>query len=177
MEFVKRNVKIIILSGKAGSGKSTIANILKSKLNKTIVLSYASYLKEIAKNVLSWNGEENTKPRDFLQQVGVELIKNQIDDKLLINRVIEDIKVYSYFYDYIIISDARFIDEINLIKDNFDNVKVIHVVSDNDNLTKEQKKHSTETSLDNFNDYDYEIYNDLNLDNLNRKIESIVGEL
>ena len=44
-------------------------------------------------------------------------IKNNIDDKLLINRILQDIEVFSYFYDIIIISDARLVDEIESIKE------------------------------------------------------------
>ena len=120
MEFKKHESKIIILTGKAQSGKNLTANIIKKyseKQNKkTVIISYAKYLKDYAKEIINWNGKESTKPREFLQQIGVELIKNQIDENMLINRIKEDIKVYEYFYDVIIISDARFKDEIESIK-------------------------------------------------------------
>ena len=45
MEFKLKDTKIIILSGKAGSGKSSVASIIK-KYKKCIILSYASYIKE-----------------------------------------------------------------------------------------------------------------------------------
>ena len=38
MEFVKRNIKIYIVSGKSNSGKDTVANIIKEKfVNKKVV--------------------------------------------------------------------------------------------------------------------------------------------
>ena len=96
MEFKNKNPQIYILSGKAGNGKnkiaSYIADIYQKKDMKTINLSYASYLKEYAKNILGWNGDEETKPREFLQQIGVELIKTNIDDKMLIRRIIWNLK-------------------------------------------------------------------------------------
>ena len=116
----KHKSKIIILTGKAQSGKSLTANIIKKNLEKqnkkTVIISYAKYLKDYAKEITNWNGNEKTKPREFLQQIGVELIKNQIDENMLINRIKEDIKVYEYFFDVIIISDARFKSEIENIK-------------------------------------------------------------
>ncbi len=131
MEFVNKKPRIYVLSGKAGSGKTLLSTMIEDiyfkKGKKSISLAYASYLKEYAKNVLGWDGNEDTKPREFLQQVGVELIKTHIDEHMLVNRVVEDVKVYSYFYDVIIITDARFEDEINYIKDNFENVSVIRV--------------------------------------------------
>ena len=96
MEFKKKNPRIIILSGKAQSGKNLSANIIKQyyekKNRKTVIISYAKYLKEYAKDITNWNGRETTKPRELLQQLGVELIKNQIDENMLINRIKEDIK-------------------------------------------------------------------------------------
>ena len=176
MEFVKKNTKIYILSGKSGSGKDTVASMIHELLlgKKVISLAYASYLKMYAKEVLGWDGNE-PKPREFLQQLGVELIKNKIDDKMLINRIIEDIKVYNYFYDVIIITDARFPEEIEEVKSNFSNVTVIHLSDRENKLTNEEKKHATETSLDGYNNYDYVISED-NLDNLRVKVKEIVGE-
>ncbi len=174
MEFVKKNSKIYVIGGKAGSGKDTVASMIKDRVSNTVILSYASYLKMYAKQILGWDGND-PKPREFLQQLGVELIKNQIDNKMLINRIIEDIKVYSYFYDVIIISDARFIDEIETVRKNFNNVTVIHMSERNNALTDSEKKHATETGLDEYHNYDYEICED-NLDSLKDKVEEIVGE-
>ena len=174
MEFNKRNIKIYILSGKARSGKDTLANkiidILNKKNKKAIKIAYASYLKEYTKNILGWDGNEDTKPREFLQNLGVELIKNKIDDKMLINRVLEDIEVYSYFYDVVIISDARFKEEIECIKNKYNDVKIIHLKERINDLTLEQKNHITETSLDDYQSYDYEV-------DENTSIESIIGEI
>lgn len=182
MEFRNRNPIIYILSGKAGTGKNMIANHIESiyiKYNKkTINLAYASYLKEYAKNILNWNGDEETKPREFLQQIGIELIKNQINSRMLINRLVEDLKVYSYFYDVVTISDARFPEEIDTIRNTFKNVIVIHVygLENKNSLTIEQKKHSTEISLDNYKNYDYEINNSGLIEDLKSKIELIIRE-
>lgn len=181
MEFINRNPKIIILSGKAHSGKSLVASIIKDYYfnhnTKCVIISYASYLKEYAKEVLGWDGSESTKPRDFLQQVGVELIKNKINPNMLIGRIVDDVKVYSYFFDVIVISDARFVEEISVIKNNFSNVSVIHVDGVDNDLTNEQKNHSTETGLDDYNDYDFIINNSGNLDELKSKIFNVLEEV
>lgn len=172
MEFKLKDTKIIVLSGKAGSGKSSIASIIK-KHKECIILSYASYIKEIAKNVLSWDGCEENKPRDFLQQFG-DVIKS-IDSNLLVNRMIEDIKMYSYFYDLIVISDARFINEIETIKNNFKNVYSINIYGRDNNLTELQKNHITETALDKYTNYDYKLKNDLDVEkNILKILEEIL---
>jgi len=183
MEFKSKSPKIYVLSGKAGNGKNKVASyigsIYENVNKKTINLSYAFYLKEYAKNILGWDGNEKTKPREFLQQIGVELIKNNIDNRMLIKRIVEDIKVYSYFYDVITISDARFPEEIEIIRENFDNVIVIHIhgLENKNNLTDSERKHATEVSLDKYNNYDYEVDNSGTLDQLKEKVESIINEV
>ena len=65
MEFKKHNSKIIILTGKAQSGKNISANIIKEYFEKenkkTVILAYARYLKDYAKEIINWNGKEETK--------------------------------------------------------------------------------------------------------------------
>ena len=175
MEFIKRNPKIFVLSGKARSGKTETAKIIENyyKEKKCITISFAYYLKDYIKRITGWDGNENTKPRELLQHLGIELIKNNIDDKLLINRVLQDIEVFSYFYDIIIISDARLVDEVESIKDKYPNSVSIRISNnDNNNLTEEQKNHITETGLDNYNNFDYFVNNYYS--NLEKEIENIL---
>lgn len=175
MEFIKRNPKIFILSGKARSGKTETAKTIEYyyKEKKCITISFAYYLKDYIKRITGWDGKEDTKPRELLQHLGIELIKNNIDDKLLINRVLQDIEVFSYFYDIIIISDARLVDEIESVKNKYPNSVSIRISNnDNNNLTDKQKSHITETGLDNYNNFDYFVNNDYS--NLEKEIENIL---
>ena len=179
MEFIKRNFKLFILSGKAESGKNTVASMIKDYYSdkKTITISFAYYIKDYAKRISNWDGSEETKPRQLLQQLGIELVKNKIDSKLFINRILEDIEVFSYFYDIIIVSDARLTDEINDLKSKYKDAVSIRINRTNyeNNLTKSENSHLTETGLDNYNDFDYMIEND-NYDNLKIKVEEILKE-
>ena len=175
MEFTKRNPKIFILSGKARSGKTETAKIIENyyKEKKCITISFAYYLKDYIKRITGWDGNENTKPRELLQHIGIELIKNNIDDKLLINRVLQDIEVFSYFYDIIIISDARLVDEIEYLKNKYpDSISIRISNSDNNNLTEVQKNHITETGLDDYNNFDYFVNN--YYDVLKKEVENIL---
>lgn len=162
MEYIDRHPLIIVLSGKAKSGKDLVANriIEYYKDKKCIKVAFASYLKMYVQNITNWDGSEIDKPRDLLQSIGIDLIKNKIDANLLIRRVCEDIKVYSYFYDVIIVTDARMQDEIKTLKNNFD-CYTIRINRSNvcDKLTKEQNNHITETDLDNYTNFDFVINN------------------
>ena len=65
---------IFLIAGKSGSGKSTVAKIIKDyyeeKKQKTIITQYSKYLKIYAKEMLGWNGDDQKKPREFLQEMG-----------------------------------------------------------------------------------------------------------
>lgn len=161
MEYIYKNPKIYIISGKAKSGKDKLADMIISKYKnkKCIKLSYSYYLKAYVKKITDWNGLEETKPRTLLQEFGIEFLKNKIDDKLLIKRLITDIKVYSYFYDVIVITDARLKEEIEIPKKEFKNVVTIRIKGEHNNLSIKEKKHITETNLDDYNDFDYIFYN------------------
>ncbi len=176
MEFKKRDIKLFIVSGKARSGKGEVSKIIEKyyKEKKCITISFAYYLKDYVKRITGWDGNENTKPRELLQQLGIELIKNKIDNKLLINRIMQDIEVFSYFYDIIIISDARLIDEIESIKTVYKNSISIRVNrNEENNLTKSEKNHITETGLNDYKDFDH-IINNNNYDELVKTIENIL---
>ena len=174
MEFKNKNPKIFVLSGKASSGKTTVSNIIKSNLNNTICLAYASYLKMYASKISGWDGSEESKPRELLQNLGVELIKTHIDENMLVNRIIEDIKVYSYFFDNIVITDARFPNEIESIKNNFDNVISIRINRNETSLKGKEAIHSTEVGMDNYNDYDYIINNNDDIKALELNVMEVV---
>ncbi len=183
MIFNKKDVKVFIISGKANSGKDTTANLInnyvKLKNLKSVNLQISSYIKMYAKEISGWDGSEDNKPRSLLQELGTEIIRNKIDDKLFIRRIIEDIKVYSYYFDVITISDARLPLELDLIKNEFLYVYRLNIIRPDfeSSLSSNEKKHITEVALDNYNDYEYIVNNDGSFDDLNKKIVKIVDEV
>ena len=171
-------MKLYLVAGRAGSGKGEVAKIIKehylSKKMKPIITEYSKYLKLYANEILGWNGEE-PKPRKFLQELGVTIRENMDMPKMLVNRMIEDIKVYSLYYDVVIISDVRFPEEIEEMKKTFKDVYSIYVVNQfaKSELSLKEQTHVTETALENYGNFDITITND-NINVLdNRVIEFI----
>ena len=183
MEFEKRNPKIFIITGKANSGKDTTAefinNYVKLKGLKVVNLQLSSYIKMYAKEISGWDGNEDSKPRSLLQTLGTDIIRKQIDEMLFINRIIQDIMVYSYYFDVITISDGRLPIEIDSIKHTFSNVYSVNVIRPNyeNNLDSKERKHLTEIALDSYNNYDFKLINDGTLNDLNKKIETMIDEV
>ena len=146
-------MKIILISGKAGSGKSSLANILKEKLDKCVVTNYSKYIKLFAIEMLNWDGSDENKPRSFLQEMGDTL--RSINKNFLTDRMLQDISVYSKYYDYVIISDVRLVNELEYFNDKFDTYSIR--INNNDNrkkLDNNQSHHITEVELDNYNKFD-----------------------
>ena len=181
MKFEKRDSKIILLSGKARSGKDTVAKIIKDYYSNldVIVISFGHYVKDYVKRITNWDGSEDTKPREMLQQIGIELIKNKVDDRLFIKRIIDDINVFSYFYDIIIVDDVRLLDELVSLKKEFNNPVSIRVnrINNDNNLTISEKQHVTETDLDNIDEFDYYVVNNNDYNKLYEDIINILRRL
>ncbi|MGN1268062.1 MAG: hypothetical protein ACI4U0_00945 [Candidatus Aphodocola sp.] len=180
MEFIKKEPIIILIAGCARSGKSTLAKYLEIQYqnqNKKVVISpYTKYLKKYIEEITGEKINEEKKPRDLLQQISSKLIKGILHKKdFFINRQIEDIEIYSYFMDVVIIPDVRFPEEIEEVKAKFSNVVSIGVIRMNyvSDLTEEQKKDITEISLDRYHDYDFEIENKDGLDLQKKALEII----
>ena len=182
MDVEFRNPTIYIISGKAKHGKDTFSAYLKDVYErhgkKVIITQLAKYIKYYAREMTGWDLSEETKPREFLQQLGTGVMRQKLKkDDLFIKRMIDDIEIFSYFYDVIIISDVRLKKEIYDLKKAYPNIKVIHIVRpDFDNgLTEEQKNHPTEKDLDDFNEFDIEVVN-TTLEELEKSVKKIYTE-
>lgn len=158
--------KIILVSGKARSGKNTLADYLKEKLeakgNVVVVDMFAKYIKYYCTQ-MGWNGEKNEYWRGVLQNLGTEVIKEKLNYKSFhAKRLAEDIQILSeqFGVDYFIIADTRFRDEIYTMKAMFpDDVITVNVVrlGLKSNLTEKQLKHKSENDLNGFK-FDYNIF-------------------
>ena len=183
MEIINKKPTIYLLSGKARNGKDTIAGFLKKFYEadgKKVIYSRAGkYIRYCAIEMTGWDGSEETKPRDLLQELGTEVIRNKLNKKeMFIQRQLDDIEIYSYFYDAIIVPDIRLPREIDSVKEKFDNVVTIEVnrINFDSSLTGNQKKHITETAMDNYKDFDYIVTNDT-LEKLEEDIYKIYREV
>ena len=183
MELKKSKPKIFVISGKARHGKDTTAGYIKNYFEnngkKVINLQFSSYIKEYAKKISDWDGSEETKPRELLQVLGTEVIRKKIDEQFFIKRICSDIEVYSYFFDVIVISDARVPLELDVLKNKFENVYLLNVRRSNfdDGLTEEQRKHYTELALDDYNNFDKIIENSNTLKELELKVINYLEEI
>ena len=173
-------MKLFIIGGRANVGKNTLAKFIKEyydkKNEKSIITEYSKYIKLLTKEMIGKDYDKN-KERKLLQDLGEEYRKT-IDPNVFIYRLKEDISILQKYFDNIIIADARLINEIELMRESYDNCYTIHLKGNDDKtLTIEEYNHITEREFDNYDNFDYELYNyDLNklkedifniLDNIN----------
>lgn len=174
-------MKIILLGGKANSGKDSTAELIdnyyREKGLNVVNIQIAYYIKMYAKQIAMWDGDNESKPRQLLQDLGTE-IRNQIDNNFFINRIIQDIQVYSQYFDVITISDGRLPEEFSLIKKSYPETITLHITRPGyvSRLTKDQKAHLTEALVDEI-PYDYEIVNDGTLEDLKSKVVEFVKRI
>ena len=166
-------MRIFLVAGKAGSGKGEVAKIIKEyyiyKLEKCVITEYSKPLKKFAQELTDWDGNPNTKPRKYLQDLGDQIRK--IDSKYFINKMLDDLKIYETLVDNVVISDVRMPDEIEDIKLNYDNVYSICVENQfgASKLSIEEQAHITETALEDYAEFDYILAND-SYENLKDKV-------
>ncbi len=157
-------MRIFLVAGKAESGKSEVARLIKEyyiyKLEKCVVTEYSKTLKRLAQELSDWDGNDNAKPRSFLQKLGDEI--RAMDEKFFVKDMLENLKVYEKYVNNVVISGVRYPIEIEEIKLNYDNVYAICVENQfsKSSLTLEEQMHKSETALDNYQEFDYIIAND-----------------
>lgn len=147
-------MKVFCISGRARHGKDTTANILcrlfKEHGKKVLVIHYADLLKYICANYFGWNGLKDDEGRRILQYVGTDVVRKKEPD-FWVNFVVKMLDLFGDNWDYVIIPDVRFPNEIDKLKEaGYDTVHIRVVRNNFDNgLTEEQNNHVSETALDN----------------------------
>lgn len=173
-------MKIFVIAGKARTGKNTLGNYLRDELKeygyKPCVMHLTEPLYSYARNYFDWSENTGEKPREFLQKMGIEIIKEKLHKNyFLIDRTCEDIEILSNFFDTFIITDARLIMELEELKKRFDDVVTIKLERDNydDLLTDEERSHITETEIDDYRNFNYIIKN-TGIDELRKEASNII---
>lgn len=173
-------MKIILISGKAQHGKDTVALAIQKKLKKdgknVLVTHYADLLKFICTNYFGWNGKKDEAGRQLLQYVGTDIIRKQ-NPSLWVDFVGTMLTYFHSNWDYVIIPDCRFPNEIEEMRKYFPSAMHIRVSRENfeSSLTEEQKNHISETALDDY-PVDWQFMNDCKLEDIDARIEDWVED-
>lgn len=175
-------MKVYMISGKARNGKDTLAGFMKKYFDengkKACIMHIGNYIKHFAIDYFGWDGSDDTKPRTLLQQLGTEIIREKMNKPLFFTtRLVEDMEVLSNFYDVIIVADVRLPIEFDEIGKVYPDMVKMHITRPElvSNLSATEQKHITETALDEYKDYKYDVVN-TTLEELEKKAKKIVEE-
>ena len=142
----------ICISGKARSGKDTSAKLLKSCLDdkgySTIIVHYADLLKFMCKTYFGWDGKKDDAGRSLLQHIGTDRVRRD-NPNYWVDFVIQTVLMFEEKWDFVIVADARFENEIERVKEagfGVTHVRVVRPEFDSD-LSDEQKSHVSETAM------------------------------
>lgn len=171
----------ICISGKAQNGKDTSAEIFKNELiirgHSVLVIHQADLLKYICKAFFNWNGEKDEAGRTLLQQVGTNVIR-KVEPDFWVDFIAKVTGFFKDTWDYIIVPDTRFPNELEKLKANDANVFHVRVIREGfkSPLTEEQQQHPSETALDGI-ESDFTLINDKGIDDLYGGVVSILDAI
>lgn len=166
---------VILLAGKAESGKTLAANIIKEEiesLGKTaLIMSFAGYLKFICKSYYKWDGKKNEEGRSLLQRLGTDVVRKRNPD-FWAKTVFDFIMTFDGEFDYFILDDTRFENEVDIFQEYdpfcYTSIRIERLNHEN-TLSPSQRIHPSETGLDNKR-LDIVIYSDSGEENLKKVI-------
>lgn len=146
-------MKVILISGKAGSGKDTAAQMLRHIYEdcgkRVLVAHFADLVKYIARTYFGWDGRKDEAGRALLQRVGTDEIR-QAEPNFWCGFLTKLLSIYRDRWDCVIIPDARFKNEVSdETWTGFDTVHLRIERSNNPNaLHGAAAEHISETDLD-----------------------------
>lgn len=168
-------MKTIMISGKAGHGKDTVAQIIKEELElqneKVLIIKFGDAVKWFAREYYNWDGNKNIQGRSLLQYIGTEMMRSY--DGYYWGRIVSEFIAANKDFTYALIPDWRFYTEKEAILADNKKCYTLRVERPNfinPNMTEEQLKHISETELDNYK-FDYIIYNSGNMFELREKVK------
>lgn len=168
------DVRVICISGKAGSGKDTagqaMASILREVGCRVLVVHYGGLVKYICRTFFGWDGKKDEKGRTLLQKVGTDVVRAH-NPNYWVGFLISVVRMFPDEWNVIIIPDCRFPNEVTywerfdipvdlvriervtevrrskrkgLVRRLRERSREIH------DMTDEQRAHVSETAMDDF---------------------------
>lgn len=158
----REDIPVLVITGKSGSGKTTIANYLKSKYPENVYESTFARLLKCSLNVIglidSIEPDKTVNLKDFdgynvrnlLQDFAIYC--RNIDDNIFCKCLYVDFYLNYHLklrnYKVFVVSDMRFETEYNWIMEKFPNKYIIKIENPSDNLDPNHA-HFSEQFVDN----------------------------
>jgi hypothetical protein len=171
-------MKVICISGKAQHGKDAAAQFMKDILEddgkSVLITHFGDLLKYICLKFFEWNEEKDDAGRSLLQYVGTDVIRKSQPD-FWVNFIKSILSLFPTEWDYVIVSDCRFPNEYECIRDEGFDVTLVRVYRPDFTslLNDEQLTHPSETAMDEYK-FDYYIENNGSIEGLRKSTRAFL---
>lgn len=180
-------MKIIMISGKSGSGKDQLGLFLKEQLERehkrVLTIHFGDLVKFFLSKYYKWDGNKDINGRTMLQRLGTDMIRKKFPHYWG-NAVSQFIAATAIDWDYVLIPDWRFLNELSAIERYNKNVITVRINRLNEDgtyqispqLTAEQAQHISECELDTCY-FDWLVDNSGTLDELQESATILLKEI
>ena len=161
--------KIYLLHAHAQSGKDTCANIMREEYEKrgkkVITIAFADYVRWSLEKYYGVKDYKTPEGRTLIQHFATDLVRK--NDPTFWGRTVADLLwAIQDDFDIVLIPDWRFHNEYSVMASRFGHSKIVPVLITRpgneftDNMTQEQRNHQSESELDNYQNFSYNILNE-----------------
>lgn len=179
-------MSIIGISGKIGAGKDTLAAAIIKSDKRFVQKSFAFKLKQIVSIISGTSIEDNLSQEgkkkvskifnlslgEMQQIIGTRVFRDNFDEQVWIKALFSD---YNHETDYWVISDVRFKNEANFVKQM--GGLLVRIEGDPAKIRENSNRdltHPSETDLDNYEGFDFKYHNVESLESLESFIQEYV---
>lgn len=185
---MNKKILLVGISGKIGSGKDTVANVLYDRCGSAVVIRrFAAPLKAVItaltglpantqEDKLTFVPEFDTTVGNLLQVIGTELFREHFDEDVWVKALLANAKAVGA--GVLVIPDVRFENEFEAIRTH--GGILIRVEGDPAKVRENSKRdlnHISETALDDVYNWDYKFHNTGTLDELKEKLQPVIDRV
>ena len=170
-------MKVVVgISGKAHSGKSTVSEMLVQKYGFER-LAFGDTLKWLVNRYFDipvhelWVDKKKPEVRKLLQSVG-DLMRCEVEEQYFVRVIEMALKDHEGF---VAIEDVRYSNEVDMLKNN--GGILIKIDREDGPKVEYGADHSSETDLDDFEEWDYIIKNFGTVGDLHNKVDTVVRDI
>lgn len=123
---------------------------------RVLITHFGDAVKFVCANMFQWNGEKDQFGRSLLQYVGTEGVRSKYEH-FWVDFIMQVLSCFPNQYDYVLIPDARFPNEITRTMEYFPDAIHLRVErpGHDSGLTPEQLSHISEIALDGWKPDEY----------------------
>ena len=177
--------RIYLLHAHAQSGKDTCAAMMKEEYEKrgkrVIIIAFADYVRMCLDKYYGIKDYKTPEGRTLIQHFATDLVRKN-DPTFWGRTVVDLLRSIEDDFDYAIIPDWRFENEYTSLASRFAPHIIVQVGiyrrnnEATDNMTEAQRKHQSETEMNDYKNFDYNISNEFNkLDETRKQIIMMIN--